>query len=394
MKRLATLLVFCIGCSCAPAKDRSALPLPANHASSTTDTPAAPGMPVDDGVAPPEASESAPVGRYAKPPTGVVVESQVADASAATAEGQFNARPAESGPPRSRRSAAAEAPATSAQPPALGDARGDEGAASAMADRMAAPRAETKGRASEKALAPSSAMVRPPEPEDRPGLGTTWGETRYSSVSEVPFVRDSSRPSYTATVHYNDETGAAALAGHRHSYTPATVGLGAALSLTLLDEYGNALSAYRGNGHTVAVGYHGQRYMIRIRNNTNERFEVVVSVDGLDVIDGQGAGFAKRGYLVAPFGEVDIDGFRQSAAAVAAFRFGSVRDSYAAKTGSARNVGVIGAAAFGEVGYSARLRAYQERMYALRMQGIETTRRHRADPFPNGFATPPLELAR
>ncbi len=43
-----------------------------------------------------------------------------------------------------------------------------------------------------------------------------------------------------------------------------------------------------------------------------------------------------------------VEGFRTSLADVAAFRFSSVRDSYAARTGSARNVGVIGVAFFPE----------------------------------------------
>ncbi len=34
------------------------------------------------------------------------------------------------------------------------------------------------------------------------------------------------------------------------------------------------------------------------------------------------------------------------------------------------------------------------RMYPLRMQGLEVERRRRANPFPDGYAQPPLELAR
>ena len=46
-----------------------------------------------------------------------------------------------------------------------------------------------------------------------------------------------------------------------------------------------------------------------------------------------------------------VEGFRQSTEAVAAFRFGPVRESYAAeKYHNTRNVGVIGIALFNEVG--------------------------------------------
>ena len=41
----------------------------------------------------------------------------------------------------------------------------------------------------------------------------------------------------------------------------------------------------------------------------------------------------KRGYIVPAWGSVDIDGWRLSRAQVAAFRFSSVADSYAARTG-------------------------------------------------------------
>ena len=87
-----------------------------------------------------------------------------------------------------------------------------------------------------------------------------------------------------------------------------------------------------------------------IRNATDARFEIVASVDGLDVVDGQPADPDRRGYLVEPHGVLSIDGFRTSDEAVAAFRFGRVADSYAAQTGSDRNVGVIGLAIFAERG--------------------------------------------
>ena len=102
-------------------------------------------------------------------------------------------------------------------------------------------------------------------------------------------------------------------------------------------------------GETYVMGQMGERYTLRIVNHTGRRIEAVASVDGRDVVDGRPADFrAKRGYLVPAFGQVDIDGWRLTRAQVAAFRFSSVADSYAARTGSAREVGVIGAAIFPE----------------------------------------------
>jgi hypothetical protein len=101
-------------------------------------------------------------------------------------------------------------------------------------------------------------------------------------------------------------------------------------------------------GESYVLGVHGTRYTLRVWNHSYARVEAVVSVDGLDVIDGKPADYDKRGYVIAPGSFVDIDGWRVSGAEVAAFRFGRVRDSYAARTTGPRNVGVIGVALFPE----------------------------------------------
>jgi hypothetical protein len=81
----------------------------------------------------------------------------------------------------------------------------------------------------------------------------------------------------------------------------------------------------------------------------------VVTVDGRDVVDGKNGDFQhKRGYMVPAWGQVDIDGWRLSESQAAAFRFSSVADSYAARTGNAREVGVIGVAVFPERIYRPR----------------------------------------
>jgi hypothetical protein len=116
----------------------------------------------------------------------------------------------------------------------------------------------------------------------------------------------------------------------------------------LVDEGSQSLPTYEQGGRRYVLGQMGQRYQVRIVNPTGSRVEAVVSVDGLDAIDGRPGSLAKRGYLVPAYGEVTIDGFRTSLESVAAFRFSSVRDSYAARTRHARNVGVVGVAFFRE----------------------------------------------
>jgi hypothetical protein len=198
----------------------------------------------------------------------------------------------------------------------------------------------------------SKSASREPAPESRPGLGTEWGESRQSRVHDVTFVRDSSRPFAIATMNYNDARGVAAMMKAK-GVTETSRGLstgGGAITVSIKDSGGNNLEAVRAGDKTLVVGQAGQRYSIVLTNHTGHRFESVVTVDGLDVINGKPGTAENRGYVLLPFATLEIEGFRQSASSVAAFRFASVAESYAAQTGTARNVGVIGVAFFGERG--------------------------------------------
>ena len=119
-------------------------------------------------------------------------------------------------------------------------------------------------------------------------------------------------------------------------------------AVELVDGAGAPLPTFEHRGRTYVLGALGARYAVRVRNGSGERVEVVVSVDGRDVLDGKPSRLERRGYIVPPYGSVDIDGYRLSDAAVAAFRFASVPRSYAARMGDARDVGVVGVAVFPE----------------------------------------------
>jgi hypothetical protein len=116
----------------------------------------------------------------------------------------------------------------------------------------------------------------------------------------------------------------------------------------ILREDGEALPTYALKDRFYVQGSANERYVIRITNPTARRIEAVASVDGLDVIDGENGDLRKRGYVVPPYGETRIEGFRTSQADVATFRFSSVSGSYAGQKGKARNVGVIAVALFEE----------------------------------------------
>ena len=225
-----------------------------------------------------------------------------------------------------------------------------------------------------------SASRNEPSPDSRPGLGTEWGETRNSRVHDVTFVRDSSRPFAIATMNYNDRNGVQAAMnakGVRDTRRDVAAASGA-ITISIRDSNGNNLEAAKVGDRTLVMGQAGQRYSIVLTNHTGHRFESVVTVDGLDVINGKPGTAENRGYVLLPFATLEIEGFRQSQNAVAAFRFAAVGESYAAQMGAARNVGVIGVAFFGERGDSFD----QQRELELRDS---------ASPFPADprFAQPP-----
>lgn len=241
--------------------------------------------------------------------------------------------------------------------------------------------------AAAKRFSGNDAISRDREREVRPGLATHWGETRESPSEKVDFVRASpSHPAHFGQIHYNDRTGALAMLPDGNWSTSEVSTRHGALALSMVDESGRPFQALRRGDRVIALGDPGERYALRIENHSSERFEVVATVDGLDVLDGGVGSVQKRGYLVAAHGSVIIDGFRRSQNDVAAFRLGDVARSYANSKGKARNVGVIGFALFEEqkpvAGYAT---PPQPRGYPR-----DTRLRQSADAFPGSYAQPPV----
>jgi hypothetical protein len=214
-------------------------------------------------------------------------------------------------------------------------------------------------------------------PTVRPGLGTSYGEQHFSQVTTAPFVRGSTQPDVLLALWYNDADGVrqaqGAFGSGFDSFAQTSTSDGSFV-VSVTDEQGFGMSSAQVGDKRYIVGQPGQRYKLTVQNNSAHRFEVVASVDGLDVIDGDAASFAKRGYILDPFGSITIDGWRTGHDTVAAFRFSGMEDSYADRKGDGRNIGVIGFAFFHEQG------------------GVpwhELHRRDSADPFPHRFAEPP-----
>jgi hypothetical protein len=213
----------------------------------------------------------------------------------------------------------------------------------------------------------------------RPGLGTEWGERRVSHTTETSFERQRFDSPYAqVAIRYDDEDGVRALTGldDRYAYPGVFALAGGTLTVSLTESDGDPWPALTAGGKHFVIGDEGDRYTIRVTNHSPGRFEVVASVDGLDVIDGQDAEYGKRGYVIAPWGSLDIDGFRSSTESVHAFRFGEIEDSYAVARGRGADIGVVGVAIFEERGYSVDTRRWNAGY-------------HEPEPFPGRFAPPP-----
>ncbi|WP_104013484.1 hypothetical protein [Burkholderia anthinoferrum] len=229
--------------------------------------------------------------------------------------------------------------------------------------------------------APSSSAAAPaaaPAAGERRGLGTAWGESVRSETRQVEFERaDLANPTDLASVYYND-----VLPGHLSASQvrrlPTRVALANGdIALSFTDEKGAPLRLARSNGRWHMAGVEGSRYMIVLRNQGRRAFEVVSTVDGLDVRSGRPGSYTNGGYVLYPGRTLTIEGFRKSRDEVAAFRFAAVPDSYVAnaKYGDVANVGVIGVALFAQ------------------KENDEDALRRNANPFPgndNGYAPPPV----
>lgn len=127
------------------------------------------------------------------------------------------------------------------------------------------------------------------------------------------------------------------------------------VTLTVENPGGGALPSFLHLGSMYYAGTEGQRYDLRLTNHTAGRVEVVITVDGRDVVSGDEGNFKRqRGYVLEPFASIPVEGFRQSYDHVAAFRFSDLEQSYTAQRGTPQHAGVIGVAVFKERRRSAR----------------------------------------
>lgn len=196
--------------------------------------------------------------------------------------------------------------------------------------------------------AASAEVMEPLQAEARPGLATGYGEEMKDPLRRESFVRASRQPAGTDRIYYNDRSGIEAMTSYRYRTRGLRQAAGGMVEWGIKSGFGQA-NTYESGGQRYVTGSPGKAYSIVVKNRCQSRVEVVLSVDGLDVMDGKSASVNKRGYLIAPGDTLEVKGWRSGWDTVARFEFSSVGASYANRRhGDTRNVGVIGLAVFGE----------------------------------------------
>lgn len=197
-------------------------------------------------------------------------------------------------------------------------------------------------------------------------LGTKWGDDVRSTIHMVDLRRVSGEPIEQMQINYAAK-----------NYSGRAINskslLAGKIDFSVADDRG-VLPIYRDNRQYYLQGQNGQAYRLIYHNNSADTYEIVASVDGLNVMNGSAASRYDSGYVLNPYSDLVIEGFRKSNSSVASFIFSQPDDAYAANTsqGSINNTGVIGTA-----------------IYALYDPSKPQPRQPQAYPADNGYAAPP-----
>ena len=167
-------------------------------------------------------------------------------------------------------------------------------------------------------------------------LGTQWGDDVNSQVTQVDLRRTSREPIEQMQVSYADKN----YTGRALNSMSLVAGK---VDFAVATDRGN-LPLFRDNSNYYLQGQSGQTYRLIYKNNSKNTYEIVASVDGLNVLNGSAASRYDSGYVLSPNEKLVIEGFRKSQSAVASFIFSKPENAYAANTtsGSINNTGVIG----------------------------------------------------
>lgn len=113
---------------------------------------------------------------------------------------------------------------------------------------------------------------------------------------------------------------------------------------------GKPVREYAHEGKSFIESREGTEYALRVKNQTSGRVLAVLSVDGINIISGKPVTDAasETGYVLGPWEEQTLRGYRVDEKTVATFKFVKRGESYATEKGEGQGNGVIAVRVFGE----------------------------------------------
>ena len=127
-----------------------------------------------------------------------------------------------------------------------------------------------------------------------------------------------------------------------------------------LPEYRIVPRGHYNTHRAYLMAVQGERYAIRVTNNTGDRVGLVIAVDGRNIVSGKKSNLRpdERMYILPPHGSGTFEGWRTDRNTVNRFYFTDPGDSYAGAFGDFSATGVIAVAVYREK-YTPRERVYE-----------------------------------
>ncbi len=174
-----------------------------------------------------------------------------------------------------------------------------------------------------------SGCAKQPEYNTRTALSTEvatcWGSDVHSTVKGVSAERVDSHPDEIVLINYSGQyqTGFDQRYSIRNSDLEYAVRDANFNSLPITRSYNNSTGKWQ---YAIAARV-GTQYQLYVRNYSHSvDYEIVATVDGLDVLSGKAGSLNNNGYIVPAGGSLAIKGFRKNSRIEAAFEFSKSRN--------------------------------------------------------------------
>lgn len=168
-------------------------------------------------------------------------------------------------------------------------------------------------------------------------LGIQRGDDMYSQVHTVNLKRLNKTPISLTEVFYAERP---------RGKTIQAISLDAGKVTFSIQTEDHQGVLYHDAGNYYFSAKVGQVYRLIYHNNSSNTYEIVASVDGLDVINGQSASQYHPGHILQPRSEITIEGFRKDNSTIATFVFSKPEVAANNPIGTEQNIGVIATAIY------------------------------------------------